>query len=146
MNSIVVRRRSPAAAAIFGILNPAAFGCFFAALIFDAIYFRTGVIFWDHGAAWLITFGLFIAIVPRLINLVHVWITARNEATRTDRLDFWLNLIAIVAAIFNALVHSRDAYASMPEGLWLSLVTVVLLAISHAVLATRVVREERRHA
>ena len=145
MNSVVIRRRSSAAAIIFAILNPATFGCFVAASIFDAVYFRTGVILWDHGAAWLITFGLFIAIVPRLINLVHVWITDRTWATRADRLDFWLNLTAIVVAILNALVHSRDAYASMPDGLWLSLLTVVLLAISHAVLAMRFVREERRH-
>lgn len=145
MNTLVLRHRSPVAAAIFGIFNPIAYGFFVAAFIFDAVYFRTGVILWDHGAAWLITFGLFIAIVPRLINLSQVWITGRTWSTRAERMDFWLNLVAIVIAIFNALVHSRDAYASMPEGLWLSLLTVVLLTISHAVVAVRIVREESRH-
>jgi uncharacterized membrane protein len=145
MNTIVLHRRSAFAAAVFGIFNSSAYGFFVAALIFDAVYFCTGVILWDHGAAWLITFGLFIAIVPRLINLTQVWITARTWTTRGERFDFWLNLIAIVVAIFNALVHTRDAYASMPDGLWLSLLTVVLLTVSHATAAVRVANEDNRH-
>jgi len=43
---------------------------------------------------------------------------------------FWLNLLAIAAAIVNAFVHSRDAYGVMPEGLWLSCLTVVLLVLA----------------
>ncbi|HEX4481063.1 MAG TPA: hypothetical protein VH082_09655 [Rudaea sp.] len=146
MSTIVLRHGSVMAAAIFAVLDPIVYGFFAGALIFDAIYFETGEILWDHSAAWLITFGLFIAIIPRLINLVQVWITARAWATGTARLDFWLNLVAIVLAVFNALVHSRDAYASMPAGLWLSIVTVILLSISHAAAAVRDVREANRHA
>ncbi len=146
MSTPVLRHGSVAAAAIFAVLNPIAYGFFAGALIFDAIYFRTGEILWDHSAAWLITFGLFIAIVPRLINLIQVWITVRAWSTGAERLDFWLNLVAIVLAFFNALVHSRDAYASMPTGLWLSIFTVLLLSISHAAAAVRDVREVSRHA
>jgi uncharacterized membrane protein len=146
MNTIVLRHGSVVAAAIFAVLDPIVYGFFTGALIFDAVYFETGEILWDHSAAWLVTFGLFIAIIPRLINLVQVWITARAWATAVDRLDFWLNLIAIVLAVLNALVHSRDAYASMPEGLWLSIATVILLSISRAAAAVRNVREASRHA
>ena len=46
---------------------------------------------------------------------------------------FWLNLLAIAAAIMNAFVHSRDAYGVMPEGLWLSCLTVVLLVLAKVV-------------
>src|ERR1700761_1217574 len=102
--------RSVLAESIYGLLNPIPFGCFVAALIFDVIYAKSGVILWDKGAAWLIVFGLLFAIVPRLINLARVWITRRAISTGTDRLDFWLNLVAILAAIINAFVHSRDAY------------------------------------
>jgi uncharacterized membrane protein len=42
---------------------------------------------------------------------------------------FWLNLVAVVVAIVNAFVHSRDAYASMPDGLLLSVLTVLLLSL-----------------
>jgi uncharacterized membrane protein len=128
-------RRSILAEGIYGLLNPIPFGCFVAALIFDTIYSKSAEILWDKGAAWLIVFGLLFAVVPRLINLVQVWITSRPGATRMDKLDFWLNLFAILAAIVNAFVHSRDAYAVMPTGLWLSVCTVILLSIGHIVVA-----------
>jgi uncharacterized membrane protein len=128
-------RRSVIAQSIYGLLNPIPFGCFVAALIFDVIYSKSATMQWDKGAAWLIVFGLLFAIVPRLINLWQVWITSPRRATRTEQLDFWLNLLAIVAAIVNAFVHSRDAYAVVPAGLWLSICTVILLSIGHIVIA-----------
>jgi uncharacterized membrane protein len=75
--------------------------------------------------------------VPRLVNLTKVWITSRRTATRTDKLDFWLNLFAIVAAIVNAFVHSRDAYAVAPTGLVLSVCTVSLISIGNIVVAAK---------
>jgi uncharacterized membrane protein len=128
-------RRSIVAESIYGLLNPIPFGCFVAALIFDIIYSKTAVMLWDKGAAWLIVFGLLFAVVPRLVNLTQVWVTSRRTATRTDKLDFWLNLFAIVVAIVNALVHSRDAYAVVPTGLWLSVCTVMFLSIGNIVVA-----------
>jgi uncharacterized membrane protein len=128
-------RRSIVAESIYGLLNPIPFGCFVAALIFDIIYSETAVMLWDKGAAWLIVFGLLFAVVPRLVNLTQVWVTSRRTATRTDKLDFWLNLFAIVVAIVNAFVHSRDAYAVMPTGLWLSVCAVILLSIGNIVVA-----------
>ncbi len=56
---------------------------------------------------------------------------------RTDKLDFWLNLFAVVAAIFNTFVHSRDAYATMPSGVWLSAATVALIAIGRILKAVQ---------
>ena len=128
-------RRSIVAESIYGLLNPIPFGCFVAALIFDIIYSETSVILWDKGAAWLVVFGLLFAVVPRLVNLTQVWITSRRTATRSDKVDFWLNALAIVIAIVNAFVHSRDAFAVVPTGLWLSVCTVVLLAIGNIVVA-----------
>jgi uncharacterized membrane protein len=128
-------RRSVVAESIYGLLNPIPFGCFVAALIFDIIYSKTVVMLWDKGAAWLIVFGLLFAVAPRLVNLTQVWVTSRRTATRTDKLDFWLNLFAIVVAIVNAFVHSRDAYAVVPTGLWLSACTVLLLSIGNIVVA-----------
>jgi uncharacterized membrane protein len=128
-------RRSIVAASIYGLLNPIPLGCFVAALIFDIIYSKTAVMLWDKGAAWLIVFGLLFAVLPRLLNLTQVWVTSRRNATRTDKLDFWLNLFAIILAIVNAFVHSRDAYAVVPTGLWLSVCTVILLSIGNVMVA-----------
>jgi uncharacterized membrane protein len=130
-----VPRRSIVAESIYGLLNPIPFGCFVAALIFDIIYSETAVMLWDKAAAWLIVFGLLFAVVPRLVNLTQVWITSRRTATRTDKLDFWLNLLAILVAIVNAFVHSRDAFAVVPTGLWLSACTVILLSIGNIIVA-----------
>jgi uncharacterized membrane protein len=130
-------RRSTLANAIYGLLNPIPFGFFVAALIFDVVYARTGDILWMKGAAWLIIIGLLFAVIPRLVNLGQVWITSRRSALPADKLDFWLNLLAIVAAIFNAFVHSRDAYSVIPEGVWLSACTVILISIGHIVIAVR---------
>ncbi|HMO49032.1 MAG TPA: hypothetical protein PKB14_23785 [Rubrivivax sp.] len=129
--------RSVLANAVYGLLNPLPFGFFAAALIFDILYLRTGVALWNKGAAWLIVFGLLLAVIPRFVNLAQVWITSRRIARPADRLDFWLNLLAIVAAIFNAFVHSRDAYAVVPAGVWLSVCTVVLLSVGNIVMAVQ---------
>ncbi|SEV92985.1 Uncharacterized membrane protein [Luteibacter sp. 329MFSha] len=130
-------RRSVVANAVYGVLNPIPFGFFVGALIFDATYAATGTILWARGAAWLVSLGLVFAVVPRLVNLTQVWITSRRISTPADRLDFWLNLAAIVVAVFNALVHTRDAYAIVPAGVWLSVLTVLPIAAGHVVIATR---------
>lgn len=135
MHVPAVPRRSVVASAVYGLLNPIPFGCFVAAFVFDILYVRTAVMLWDKAAAWLIVMGLLFAVVPRLVNLVAVWFAPRPATMRTDRFDFWLNLLAIVAAIFNAFVHSRDAYAVVPAGVWLSACTVALLAIGHVLVA-----------
>jgi uncharacterized membrane protein len=137
MNTYVAPRRSIVADAIYGLLNPIPFGFFVAGLIFDVIYARSATVMWGKGAAWLITLGLLFAVIPRVINLVQVWITSRRTAIRAEKFDFWLNLFAIIAAIFNAFVHTRDAYAIVPAGVWLSACTVLLLSIAHLVITTR---------
>lgn len=121
---------------IYAFLNPIPFGFFVAALIFDAIYARSGDVMWVKSSAWLITLGLLFAIIPRLINLFHVWLPS-SRSTALEKFDFWLNVVAIVAAIVNAFVHSRDAYGAMPQGLLLSILTVALLSLGFILLAVQ---------
>ncbi|MEE7546232.1 hypothetical protein HF319_03490 [Xanthomonas sp. Kuri4-1] len=137
MSSLAAPRRSAVASAIYGLLNPIPYGCFVAALIFDIVYARSGEMLWTKGAAWLIVFGLLFAVIPRFVNLAQVWITGRRTTLPGERLDFWLNLLAIVAAIFNAFVHTRDAYSVVPASVWLSVCTVLLLSIAHIVIAVQ---------
>lgn len=135
MRSHALQCRSRLATAIFDLLDPIAFGLFVAALIFDVIYANSPQVMWVKGAAWLVSMALFFAIIPRLINLVHVWIVGRRWVSGAEKLDFWLNLLAIVAGILNAFVHTRDAYAVIPQGVWLSAATVALLCLARIVLA-----------
>ena len=129
--------------AVYGLLNPIPFGMFVAALIFDITYLRTGEVLWNKAAAWLIPLALIFAIIPRFINLGMVWANRRVIVSGVDKLDFSLNLVAVIVAIFNAFVHSRDAYASMPTGVWLSAVTVALLALGNVLIAAQASAEAR---
>lgn len=143
MSIPAVRQRSVLADVIYSVLNPIPFGFFVAAMIFDLLYLNTAVMQWVKGAAWLIPTGLLFAIIPRLVNLAQVWVTSRAIHQRGDRADFWLNLFAIVLAIINAFVHSRDAYATMPTGAWLSIATVVLMVIGRVFVAAQPSLERR---
>lgn len=123
-----------AASAVFNVLNPVPFGLFVAVMIFDFVYANTAEVLWVKSAAWLVSLGLIFAIVPRLINLGFVWFGKRRAAAAV-KFDFWLNLAAIVTALINAFVHSRDSYAAIPDALWLSVATVVLMVIGRIALA-----------
>jgi uncharacterized membrane protein len=140
MHSDAGPRRSTFANVVFGVLNPIPFGCFAAALVFDVVYARTAEVMWNKGAAWLIAFGLVAAVIPRFVNLAQVWITGRGLATRAEKFDFWVNLLAVIAAVFNSFVHSRDSYAVVPAGEWLSACTIALNALGYAAKATQAAR------
>jgi uncharacterized membrane protein len=129
------RYRSRFATALFDLLNPIPYGLFVGTLIFDIIYASNADVFWTKSAAWLVSAGLIFAIVPRFINLGHVWFSPRGSVTSRERLDFWFNLLGIIAAIFNAFVHSRDAYGVVPENVIFSVITVVCLSIGQIGLA-----------
>ncbi|MGI4855451.1 MAG: DUF2231 domain-containing protein [Janthinobacterium lividum] len=135
MTPTLRRYRSRPATALFDLLNPIPFGLFVGTLIFDIIYAVNADVLWAKGAAWLVTIGLFFAIIPRFVNLGHVWFGPRGTVRKAERTDFWFNLLGIVAAIVNAFVHSRDAYGIVPENVILSIITVALISIGHIVLA-----------
>jgi len=141
MTGSALQRRSVPAAVVFDLLNPIPFGFFVGALIFDAVYRNSADVMWFKSAAWLIAIGLFFAVIPRLINLVQVWFSRSGPSP--SKLAFFLYLLGVVAAIVNAFVHSRDAYAVMPEGLWLSVATVVLIG-SGTIVATVQAADELR--
>ena len=121
--------------AIFNLLDPIPFGFFVAVLIFDIIYAKTANVMWVKSAAWLVSIGLVIAIIPQLINLGRVWFGKHRVRTTAMTINFWLNVVAIIAALINAFVHSRDAYAVIPAAVWLSVVTVLAMGIGRIILA-----------
>lgn len=131
MTTTVTPLAGTVADALFQWLNPVPYGMFFAALIFDACYAATAEIMWAHAASWLGVLGLVFAIIPRIINLCHVWFGAPWRRRPAARVDFWLNLLAIIAAIFNALIHTRDAYGIVPMNVVLSAIVVILLSAAN---------------
>ncbi|QKJ86851.1 hypothetical protein PMPD1_1901 [Paramixta manurensis] len=130
MNTNVLSRRGSLATVIYELLNPIPYGFFIAALVFDIIYVYSTNVMWEKSASWLITLGLISAIIPRLINLFQVWVGHAWPQLSAVKIAFWLNVVAIIAAIFNAFVHSRDAYAVAPQNLIYSVITVACLLIA----------------
>jgi uncharacterized membrane protein len=125
--------RSRLATTVFDLLDPIPYGLFVAALVFDVVYARSAELLWLKSAAWLIAMGLVVAVIPRLINLARVAVTRGRPRLPGEVASFWLTLFAIAFAIVNAFVHSRDAYGTMPTGMWLSILTVVLLVVAKIV-------------
>ena len=121
--------------AIFDVLDPIPFGFFVGALIFDILYSNTYTVLWVKAAAWLISIGLVFAIIPQLINLGRTWFGKNRIRSTGMTINFWLNVVAIIAALINAFVHSRDAYAVMPAAVWPSIVTVLAMGIGRIILA-----------
>ena len=137
MTSLRSPRNSALAVAIVSLLDPLPIGFFTAAWIFDIIYIYSTEIAWTQAASWLIVFGLFIAIIPRLINLVQVWVGTAYPQGSAVKLHFWASALAIVLSIFNAFIHSRDSFAVVPAGVTLSTIVVLLLLIANLQLALR---------
>lgn len=121
--------------AIFNLLDPIPFGFFVGVLIFDIIYAKTGNVLWLKNAAWLVSIGLVFAIIPQLINLWNVWFRKNRVRTSSQTINFWLNVVGIITALVNAFVHSRDAYAAIPDALWLAVATVLAMGIGRIIVA-----------
>ena len=112
---------------LHAILLAFAFPLFLGALLSDLAYARTFHIQWANFASWLIAGGLLVSAFAVLWALIDL---ARSHRSRRGRAAFYfIVLLAMwVLGFFNALVHAKDAFAIMPEALYLSVV-VALLAL-----------------
>lgn len=105
--------------------------CFFGALLTDITYARSYDMQWANFSVWLITAGLLLGGLGAVAALFDL---ATHRLVRT-RGSGWLYafgyILAWVLSLFNAFVHSRDAYTSVvPAGLTLSAIVFVLLLIT----------------
>jgi len=112
---------------LHAILLAFAFPLFLGALLSDLAYARTFHVQWSNFASWLIAGGLLFSAFAVLWSLIDL---ARSRPGRRGRAAlYFVVLLAMWALGFvNALVHAKDAFAIMPEALYLS-VAVALLAL-----------------
>lgn len=101
---------------------------FLGALLSDWAYWNTYDIQWNNFSSWLIVGGLFFS----GFALVFVIADAFRAASRERG---WLVyavvlLAAWVFGLFNAFMHARDAWATMPGGLCLSIIATVLAIVA----------------
>jgi uncharacterized membrane protein len=99
-----------------------------AALVTDAMYCRTSIWQWANFSAWLIVFGLVVALVATIALVIDA---ATGRVGRINWLQFGLVAAAALLSLLNAFVHSRDAWtAVVPLGISLSAIVTVLLLIA----------------
>ena len=100
---------------------------FLGALLSDIAYARTFEIQWNNFASWLIVGGLFVvgaALVCAAIGLLP------SRRTRQSILHAVVLLATWILGFFNALWHARDAWASMPAGLVLSVIVLACACVA----------------
>ena len=101
--------------------------CFIGAMVTDLTYWSSAEIMWADFSIWLITAGLVFSGFATLVSLIR-FVGDRTFRTRTA---VWLHLfgdlLILVLALWNAFVHSRDAWTSVvPTGLALSAMVAVI--------------------
>jgi uncharacterized membrane protein len=105
--------------------------CFVGTLVSDIIYARTADMQWANMSAWLLTFGLLIAVPAVIAGLIDFVGERRIRALRAAWIHAGGNAAAIILSILNAFIHSRDAYTSVvPTGLALSAAVVLILCVT----------------
>lgn len=102
---------------------------FLGALLSDLAYRSTFHVQWANFSSWLIAGGLFVGAFAVLWALVDLF--RRETASRGRRIAYFVVLLVMWGLGFiNALVHAKDAWATMPEGLYLSVITTLLALVA----------------
>ena len=118
------RSRYRAIHPLHAVLLAGALPLFLGALLSDWAYSASYEIQWKNFASWLIVGALFFAGFALLWALIDIFRGRRNGR----RLVYFLLLLAAwVLGFVNALVHAKDAWASMPEALILSAISTLLV-------------------
>src|SRR5690606_2799737 len=124
-------RHAPSIHPVHAVFIAGTIPLFAGALLSDIAYFRTYEIQWQNFASWLIAGGLVMAGVALVFAFAGL-----APARRTPARVLYLVVLAVtwIIGFFNALHHARDAWASMPAGLVMSVI-ITLLAIAAAWIA-----------
>lgn len=116
---------------IHPMLVPFPIVCFIGTFVTDIVYAQTAEMLWADISAWLLTVGLVISVFVALAGLIDFFGDRRIRALRAAWIHALGNGLALVLSIFNAFVHTHDAYTSVvPTGLVLSAVVVVILVVT----------------
>lgn len=114
---------------LHAILLSFLFPLFLGTLASDIAYGRSYQIQWSNFAQWLNAGGLLVGgFVLAWALLALVFRRTRGERGRV--LYFAVLLAAWIVGLVNAFAHSKDAWAIMPEALWLSALAAVLALLA----------------
>jgi uncharacterized membrane protein len=102
--------------------------CFGGTLLTDITYWRTAEMMWADFSAWLIAAGVILGWLAAIVGIVDL-VGRRYVAAPVPAWVYAVgNLIALILATINMLVHTHDAWTSVvPWGLGLSVTTVIVV-------------------
>jgi len=98
------------------------------ALLSDLAYAMSYQVQWTNFASWLIAAGLLfggVVLVFALVGLRHAY-----RRGRRNLLYAFIVLATWVLSFINALMHAKDAWGVMPEGLILSAIVFLLICVA----------------
>jgi uncharacterized membrane protein len=100
------------------MLVPFPIACFVGTLLTDLAYWRSGGMMWADFSAWLVTVGVimgFLAAIAGLIDFLGNRLVRAQAPAWPHAIG---NIVVLILATCNMLVHSRDGWTSVvPTGL-----------------------------
>lgn len=124
MRAATYRAQGIALHPLHAVLLAGALPLFLGALLSDWAYAKTYVVQWTNFASWLVAGALVFSGFALLWSLINLFRADRRG--RRSLTALLLLLATWVLGFINALVHSKDAWATMPEGLILSAIVTAL--------------------
>ena len=105
--------------------------CFTGAFVTDLAYAQTYQMQWANFSVWLITAGVLMGLLAAIAGIADYALHRRDRPRHSAMPHTLGNALALLLAVVNGFVHSRDAYTSVvPTGLILSGIVAVLVLIS----------------
>ncbi|MGZ3181579.1 MAG: DUF2231 domain-containing protein [Telluria sp.] len=105
--------------------------CFVLTLLTDLAYWQTFNVQWETFSVWLLTAGCIVAAFAAIAALISWYRYPHVRLIPLAGPHVLTSLLALILAIVNAFVHSRDGYvAVVPQGLALSVIVVLLMLLA----------------
>ena len=127
MSVLIERRYAAVIHPLHAILLAGTVPLYLGAALGDIAYANTYHIQWNNFASWLLAGGLVLNAIALLFLLADLF---RADRRARGILPYAVTMLATwVVGFIGALVHARDAWASMPAGLVLSIVATLLACL-----------------
>ncbi|WP_313900786.1 DUF2231 domain-containing protein [Methylobacterium sp. J-077] len=116
---------------IHPMLVPIPIVCFVGTFVTDIAYWSTANMQWANFSVWLLSVGLIASVFAGIAGAVDFFGDRSIRRLKPAWIHAGGNALALILAILNVFVHSRDAYTSVvPTGLILSALVVLILAVT----------------
>lgn len=128
MTSAVARHSGTALHPLHAFFLAGMVPLFTGVLLNDYAYWSSYELQWKNFASWMLIGALVfnsLAMLGSILSLVRA-----DKRMGTPMAYFLLLLVTFVLGILNSFIHAKDVWASMPTGLILSVITVILACIA----------------